>query len=89
VFYVLLALAVTASVQLVGVFLVFASLIIPALAAHALRPARRLAAAYAIGTVGYAAGIAGSALVDLPTSALVIWAMAVAGLAVAVGSRKW
>lgn len=88
-FYVLLALAVTASVQLVGVFLVFASLIIPALAVHALPAARRLAVAYATGATGYAAGIVGSALVDLPTSALIIWAMAVAGLVVAAGSRQW
>ncbi len=41
-FYLLFALAVTASVQLVGVYLVFTSLIVPALAVRSLRPALRL-----------------------------------------------
>ena len=39
-FYVLFAVGVTASVQLVGMYLVFASLIIPALATREI-PARR------------------------------------------------
>jgi hypothetical protein len=43
-FYLLFALAVTASVQLVGVYLVFTSLIVPALAVRSLRPALRLPA---------------------------------------------
>src|SRR5579871_1991495 len=42
-FYVLFALAVTASVQLVGVYLVFASLIMPALAARGMPEKRGLA----------------------------------------------
>lgn len=51
-FYFLFALTVTASVQLVGVYLVFASLIIPALAAP------RLPFAYALGALAYALGLA-------------------------------
>ena len=43
-FYLLFALAVTASVQLVGVYLVFTSLIVPALAVRSLRPAAAAAA---------------------------------------------
>src|SRR4029077_10805742 len=55
-FYLLFAVAVTASVQLVGVYLVFTTLIVPALATRSL--ARfRLAAAYALGALGYAAGL--------------------------------
>ena len=45
-FYVLFALAVTVSVQLVGVYLVFASLIVPALATRGMTRARSLLAAY-------------------------------------------
>jgi len=78
-FYLLFAVAVTASVQLVGVYLVFASLIVPALASRRLSPARRLAAAYAVGVVGYVLGLALSALFDLPSGAVVVWAMAVVG----------
>lgn len=76
-FYAAFAVAVTASVQLVGVYLVFASLIIPALAARAIaRGARRHLLAYAIGALGYALGLAASALFDLPSGAVIVWALA-------------
>ena len=82
-FYLLFACAVTTSVQLVGVYLVFASLIIPALASRKLAPRRRLAAAYLIGSLGYLLGLLLSALADLPSGAVVVWAMALIGIAVA------
>ncbi|MEZ5560558.1 MAG: metal ABC transporter permease [Pseudomonadales bacterium] len=78
-FYLTFAFAVTASVQLVGVYLVFASLIIPALAAGALQGRSRIAAAYAIGAASYVLGIALSAMLDLPTGALTVWSMALVG----------
>ena len=73
----LFALAVTASVQLVGVYLVFTSLIVPALAVRSLRPGLRLPLAYAIGALGYLLGLALSARFDLPSGAVVVLAMAV------------
>ncbi|HKH19689.1 MAG TPA: metal ABC transporter permease [Gammaproteobacteria bacterium] len=76
VFYLLFPLAVTAAVQLVGVFLVFASLIIPALAIRHLRGARALITGYALGAAGYALGLVLSALFDLPSGAVVAWALA-------------
>ena len=80
-FYAMFALAVTASVQLVGVYLVFASLIIPALASR-FHPARRqLIAGYSVGVGGYAAGLSASALFDLPSGAVVVWALALIGIA--------
>ena len=75
-FYLLFALAVTASVQLVGVYLVFTSLIVPALAVRSLRPALRLPVAYAIGALGYLLGLALSAHFDLPSGAVVVLVMA-------------
>jgi zinc/manganese transport system permease protein len=69
-FYLVFALAVTASVQLVGVFLVFASLIAPAVASHALR--RGLVAAWVLGGFGYAGGLLWSLLADLPAGAAVV-----------------
>jgi len=69
-FYLVFALAVTASVQLVGVFLVFASLIAPAVASHALR--RGLVAAWVLGGLGYAGGLLWSLLADLPAGAAVV-----------------
>lgn len=79
-FYLLFAVCVTASVQLIGVYLVFASLIIPALATRALRGAGQLLWGYALGGAGYALGLAVSALYDLPSGAVVVWTLAVASL---------
>jgi len=75
-FYAVFALAITASVQLVGVYLVFASLIVPALATAGMTGKKRLVAAYAIGAFGYAAGLVLSAVLDLPSGALIVWTLA-------------
>ena len=78
-FYGAFALAVTASVQLVGVYLVFSSLIIPALATRAHVGRRRYAVAYGVGVVGYGLGLALSALFDLPSGAVIVWTLAACG----------
>ncbi|SMB22604.1 ABC 3 transporter family protein [Sterolibacterium denitrificans] len=70
-FYLLFALIVTASVQVVGVYLVFASLIVPALASGG-----RLLPAWLIGAAGYAVGLIASALFDLPAGAAIVLALA-------------
>lgn len=74
-FYVLFAFAVTASVQLVGIYLVFASLIVPALAIRNCGRAR-IVFGYGIGALSYAGGLALSACFDLPPGAVVVWVMA-------------
>ena len=78
-FYGLFAVAITSAVQLVGVYLVFASLIIPALGAWR----RSLGAAYALGAAGYLLGLLASLWWDLPTGPTVVWALAL----VAMGLR--
>jgi zinc/manganese transport system permease protein len=83
-FYALFAVAVTASVQLVGVYLVFSSLIIPALATRPFAERSRLALGYALGAVGYALGLILSAVLDLPSGAVVVWALAGCGLMLAL-----
>lgn len=75
-FYVLFAVTVTASVQLVGVYLVFASLIMPALAVRGLPEKRALAVAFGLGVLGYAAGLVLSTVFDLPSGALIVWCLA-------------
>jgi zinc/manganese transport system permease protein len=82
-FYGVFALAVTASVQLVGVYLVFTSLIVPALATRAWRGPGRHVVAYAIGAAGYALGLALSALFDLPSGAVIVWTLSACALLVA------
>ena len=82
-FYAMFAIVVTASVQLVGVYLVFASLIIPALAGRFFAQSRQLSVGYIIGVLGYAIGLASSAILDLPSGAVVVWALALCGIAFA------
>ncbi len=86
-FYLLFACAVTVSVQLVGVYLVFASLIIPALATRYFST-KRLAAAYLTSAAGYALGLALSALLDLPSGAVIVWTMALIAIAVYAVQRR-
>lgn len=87
-FYVTFAIAVTASVQIVGIYLVFASLIIPALATFRWRRGNRLAVSYAIGATAYLAGIVLSALLNLPTGAIVVWTLAAFSLIVGATMRS-
>lgn len=75
-FYSLFAFAVTASVQLVGVYLVFASLIVPGLATLKIEQrSLRLVSAYAIGATGFALGLFLSSLFDLPSGAVIVWTL--------------
>jgi zinc/manganese transport system permease protein len=79
-FYMVFALAVTASVQLVGVYLVFASLIVPALAVRQLPAKLALTVGYGLGAMAYALGLALSALFDLPSGPVVVCALVVCAL---------
>jgi len=79
-FYALFAVAVTVSVQLVGVYLVFATLIVPPLATR--RMARhRLAAAWGLGAAGYALGLVVSTALDAPSGPVIVWMLCGLGLA--------
>jgi len=80
-FYLVFALAVTVSVQLVGVYLVFASLIVPSLGARSYPPGRRLPLAFGIGVAGYLAGLLLSVTTDLPPGALIVWCLTALAIA--------
>lgn len=86
-FYPLFALTVTASVQLVGVYLVFASLILPALAAHGLKKFTGHCVGYTVGIVGYVSGLVLSVPTDLPSGPLIVVTLAVTAL-FAAGLRR-
>jgi zinc/manganese transport system permease protein len=75
-FYLLFALAITASVQLVGVFLVFATLILPALAVRR-RETRADLVGYIVAATGYGVGLILAALLDLPAGAMIVYSLAV------------
>jgi len=84
-FYIVFALAVTASVQLVGVFLVFATLILPALATRRLEGPVRLWVSYALGIASYAGGLVLSAAYDLSTGAIIVWVFIALSIALGFG----
>lgn len=75
-FYLLFALVITLSVELVGVYLVFSSLILPALAVNKYCGKARWAWAYLVGLVGYGAGLILSASLDLPSGATIVATLA-------------
>jgi zinc/manganese transport system permease protein len=76
-------------VQLVGVYLVFATLIIPALSTIKLQGRRRrLWATYLVAVAGYVLGLLGSALFDLPTGPLIVWALAAVGIVALLTLRR-
>jgi zinc/manganese transport system permease protein len=79
-FYALFAVAVTVSVQLVGLYLVFATLIVPPLATRRMGR-RRLPAAWSLGLAGYAVGLVASTALDLPTGPVIVWVLVALALA--------
>jgi zinc/manganese transport system permease protein len=87
-FYIVFAIAVTASVQLVGVYLVFASLILPALASRHFSGRKRLLIAYSIGLIGLLAGLLFSTLFDFATGPAIVCALFFIALVLILRSYK-
>jgi len=80
---------VTSSVRIAGVLLVFSYLIVPTLAANLLggSVAKRLATAWAFGTLVSVVAMTASAVLDTPTGATVVCAFGIILLVVALGTR--
>lgn len=70
VFYPLLAILVTSSIQLIGLYLVFATLILPALAVVGLR--HSLLLGWILGICGYTFGLLASNYSDWPTDPMIV-----------------
>lgn len=79
-FYLLFAVTVTVSVQLVGVFLVFSCLIIPAVAIRRLQGISAIAAGYGLGVLAFAGGLLCSLWFDWPAGPAVAWMLALTGI---------
>ncbi|MBL8421976.1 MAG: metal ABC transporter permease [Candidatus Accumulibacter phosphatis] len=73
-FYALFAVAVTQSVQLVGLYLVFATLIVPPLATRRMAR-RRPPAAWLLSVAAYATGLMLSTALELPTGPVIVWVL--------------
>lgn len=78
IFYPLFAVTVTLSTQLVGVYLVFSSLIIPTICT--LKQKDSLLSSFFIGALGYGMGLFLSALLDLPAGATIVWCLTLVAL---------
>lgn len=78
-FYSLFAVAITISVQLVGIYLVFTTLIIPALVVSGFTRTKKWVTAYTLAITSYVIGVLSSAWLDLPTGPLIVWSLAVTG----------
>lgn len=88
-FYLPFALTVTVAVQLVGVYLVFSSLILPALAVRRIAsPRRALMLALLTGAGGYALGLTVSFVADLPAGPACTWGLAIAAILVGLLARR-
>ncbi|RLV60934.1 metal ABC transporter permease [Parashewanella curva] len=87
-FYLLFAVVITLSVELVGVYLVFSSLILPALAVNKLNSRHALWVAYGVGIVGYLTGLLLSAQWDLPSGATIVMSLMVLGMLIRLFRRR-
>ena len=88
-FYALFAIAITISVQLVGVYLVFATLIVPSLGAAACQDNRyKKWLAFTIALTGYLTGLVLSAWLDLPSGPLIVWTLVMSALTLGVIGRR-
>lgn len=90
-FYLIFALAITSSVQLVGVYVVFASLILSALAAVQVK--RPYLIAWLCGVIAVLSGIALAVLFDMPAGPIIILsytatALAIRGVVIANREQK-
>ena len=86
-FYALFGCVVTVSVQLVGLYLVFATLVVPALSTYYTKGGR-YPRAYGIGVLGYAVGLLASLWLDLPSGSMIVCTIVAVGVLVAYLGRS-
>jgi len=61
---------------------------VPAVATYRYPQHRQLALGYALSLASYLLGLVLSAVVDLPSSPVIVWAMALIGLLIHLGGRE-
>lgn len=71
-FYLVFPIAITFSVQLIGIYLVFASLIIPALGTAQYNGIKKLFLGYIIALCSFATGLIASTILDLPSGPVIV-----------------
>lgn len=86
-FYPVFAVMVSLTLPLLGLYLVFASLIVPALC-RGIDGSRSRRTVLAAGCVAWAAGIGASYAFDWPTGPTIVLSLVIMGIVVAAGGRK-
>ncbi len=84
-FYLLFSIAITSSVQLVGVYVVFASLILPALATIPYKQKQLIA--WVCGIASILLGILSSIVIDAPAGPVIVLAYAVVALSIRAAKK--
>ena len=69
-------------------FAILSSMIVPAVATYRHAAARQLRLGYALGVASYALGLAMSVVTDLPSSAVIVWCMALLAIALHLTARN-
>ena len=87
-FYLPLAITVTASVQAIGIYLVFACLIFPALACRGLATAKAIRRGMLTGLIGIACGLLLSLGSDLPSGPITVITLALSALILATPGKS-
>ncbi|MEE4248978.1 MAG: metal ABC transporter permease [Alcanivoracaceae bacterium] len=87
-FYLPLAIAVTAAVQIVGVYLVFACLIFPALASRRLNQSSGIVRGMLAGMIGLVAGLIVSLLADIPSAPTIVITLAISAAVLARSNQR-
>ncbi len=85
-FYILFALAITSSVQLVGVYVVFASLILPALAA--LKEKNPYKIAWLCGTMSVISGIVFAVIFDAPAGPILVISYVIIAIFISILKKR-
>src|SRR5690554_102716 len=83
-FYLPFALTITASVQAIDIYLVFATLILPAIAIRELSGTKAIAYGIAMGAVAYGLGLLASVLFNLPSGPAIVIALALCAVITAI-----
>ena len=86
-FYVIFALSITSLVQLVGIYIVFASLIIPAIASE--RTAHPTAVSWILGLLSITIGITFGTILDQPVGPAIVLSYAFVSAIGLLFSMKW
>lgn len=83
-FYLPFAIAITASVQAIGIYLVFATLILPAIAIRELQGFKAIFYGIAIGASAYILGLLASVILNLPSGPAIVLALAMCATIAAI-----